>query len=77
MGQTFEEFIEIGPDGTAYIRGTDIAVADIIFVYNNSGGSFAAIQRHFPELSPEQVDAAFEYFEENTARVYRDISNRY
>jgi|GEM_PF-2338381 uncharacterized protein (DUF433 family) len=77
MGQPFEEFIEVGPDGTAYLRGTDIAVADIIFVYNNSGGSFAAIQRHFPELSPEQIEAAFEYFEENTAQVYRDISNRY
>lgn len=77
MGQRFGEFIEVGSDGTAYIRGTDIAVADVIFVYNSSGGSFAAIQRHFPELSPEQVDAAFEYFEENTAQVYRDISNRY
>ncbi|MER3398048.1 MAG: hypothetical protein C4315_04090 [Chloroflexota bacterium] len=77
MGQAFEEFIEVGPDGTAYIRGTDIAVADIIFVYNNSGGSFAAIARHFPELSEEQVDAAFLYFEENTAQVYRDLANRY
>ncbi len=77
MGQAFEEFIEVGPDGTAYIRGTDIAVADIIFVYNNSGGSFAAIARHFPELSEEQVDAAFRYFEENTAQVYRDLANRY
>ncbi len=77
MEKTFEDFIEIGPDGTAYLRGTDIAVADIIFVYNNSGGSFAAIARHFPELSEEQVDAAFLYFEENTAQVYRDLSNRY